>query len=126
MSLFFLSLWSLFNLLQFIINSTNPTWNETKYILIHNLNDQLILSIYDYNGHRKNTKIAFAMFELAGLIEDASQDDIISPLLKEGKNRGELRYDIRFYPVIEDEAGKQEVLDSSKFVFFGRVFGSFY
>ena len=47
-------------------------------------------------------------------MEDAEHDDIISPVLRDGKPRGELRYDVHYYPVIEAEAGKEEVADSSK------------
>ncbi len=118
MSLFFSFFWVF--VIYIIHYSSNPTWNETKYILINNLNDQLILSVYDYNGRRKNTKVAFATFELGRLIEDASQEDLVSPLLKEGKNKGELRYDVTFYPVVENEVGvgKEEILDSSEFASF--------
>jgi Ca2+-dependent lipid-binding protein len=48
------------------------------------------------------------------LVEDAEHDDIVSPVLKDGKSRGELRYDVHYYPVIEPVEGKEEVADSSK------------
>ncbi len=47
-------------------------------------------------------------------MEDTEHDDIISPVLRDGKPRGELRYDVHYYPVIEPVAGKEEVVDSSK------------
>lgn len=47
-------------------------------------------------------------------MEDAEHNDIVTPLLRDGKNRGELRYDVRFYPVVEPEPGKEELADSSK------------
>ncbi|RDB28789.1 Uncharacterized protein PYUK71.03c [Hypsizygus marmoreus] len=93
-------------------NTYNPTWMETKFILINSLNESLMLNLWDYNDHRKNTLMSSVAFELSKLAEDATQEDIQSTLLKDGKERGELRYDVSFYPVLEAEEGK-EAVDSS-------------
>lgn len=100
--------------LIFCSYSYNPTWNETKYLLINNLTERLFLSVYDYNEHRKNTKIASASFDLNQLVEEVEHENIVSPLLRDGKSRGELRYDVHYYSVIEPEPGKEEVADTSK------------
>ncbi|KAF9535478.1 C2 domain-containing protein [Crepidotus variabilis] len=89
---------------KYKLNTYNPTWMETKYILVNNLTEQLIFNLWDYNDHRKNTKLSAASFQLQKLLEDSTQEDIVSPLLKEGKERGELRYDVNFFPVIEPES----------------------
>ncbi|CAA7258740.1 unnamed protein product [Cyclocybe aegerita] len=94
-------------------NTYNPTWMETKYILVNSLHETLVLSLYDYNDHRKNTLMSSAQFDLGKLQEDSTQEDIVSPLLKDGKERGELRYDVNYFPVLEPEEGKEEVLDST-------------
>lgn len=91
---------------------------ETKYLIINSLNDRLDLSVMDFNDHRKNTLMGTATFEFGKLAEDATQEGIVSPLLRDGKERGELRYDVTYYPVIEVEEGKEELLDSSEFLFF--------
>lgn len=52
-------------------------------------------------------------FELSKLAEDATQEGIVAPLLKDGKERGELRYDVSFYPVLEAEEDK-DAADSCK------------
>jgi len=85
------------------------------YILVSNLNESLLFNVFDNNDHLKNTKLSSASFELSKLLEDATQDDIISPLLKDGKNRGELRFDLHYFPVVEPEPGKEEIMDSSEF-----------
>lgn len=54
-------------------------------------------------------------------MEDAEHDDVLTPLLRDGKNRGELRYDVHFYPVVEPEVGKEEVADSSKLLLYDEV-----
>lgn len=93
--------------------SYNPTWMETKFILINSLNESLILSLYDYNDHRKNALLSSTSFELGPLVEDATREGIEATLLKDGKERGILRYDVSYYPVIKPEEGKEQV-DTSK------------
>jgi Ca2+-dependent lipid-binding protein len=94
-------------------NTFNPTWMENKFILIHSLKELMVLNVYDYNDHRKDTKLGAVNFPLSKLVEDQTHEDIVSAILHDGKDHGELRYDINYFPVIEDEEGKQEVLDST-------------
>ncbi|KAF8213474.1 C2 domain-containing protein [Mycena galopus ATCC 62051] len=93
-------------------NTYNPTWMETKFILINSLAESLVLSLFDYNEHRKNTLLGSASFELAQLQDDATREGIEAALLKDGKERGTLRYDVSYFPVIKPEEGKEE-LDTS-------------
>lgn len=61
-----------------------------------------------------------ATFELGKLNEDATQEGIESKILKDGKERGELRFDVSFYPVLKPQKvdGKEEELpDTSESVF---------
>ncbi|KAJ3886025.1 C2 domain-containing protein [Lentinula edodes] len=92
-------------------NTYNPTWMETKFVLVNSLSETLNLNLYDFNDHRKDTLLGTATFELAQLQEDAVREGLTSPLLKDGKDRGELKYDISFYPVLKPEEG-QEVPDT--------------
>ncbi|KAJ7770832.1 C2 domain-containing protein [Mycena maculata] len=87
-------------------NTYNPTWMETKFILVNSLTESLVLSLYDYNEHRKNALLSSTSFELAPLADDATREGIEAPLLKDGKERGTLRYGISYYPVIKPEEGK--------------------
>ncbi|GLB36472.1 putative tricalbin [Lyophyllum shimeji] len=87
-------------------NTYNPTWMETKFLLVQSLNESLVLNLYDYNEHRKDNLMGSATFELSKLIEDATHEGIRSTLLKDGKERGELRYDVSFYPVLEPVEGE--------------------
>ncbi|TFY64762.1 hypothetical protein EVG20_g5845 [Dentipellis fragilis] len=93
----------------------NPTWNETKFLLVNNLTDNLILSVYDYNEHRKDTELGASTFELSKLVEDATQENLEIPILKDGKDRGELRFDVTYYPVLKPEmnaSGVEELPES--------------
>jgi len=94
-------------------NTYNPTWMEHKFVLLNALNESLVLSLRDHNDHRKSALLGSATFELSKLVEDASQEDITSHILLDGKDKGELRYDLSWYPVLEAEEGK-ELGESSK------------
>ena len=90
----------------------NPSWGETKFLLVNSLADTLTLSVYDWNEHRRDSELGTATFELGKLIEDASQEGIETKILKDGKDRGEIRYDVSFYPVLKPTKvdGKEEEL----------------
>lgn len=73
----------------------------------------MVFNLMDFNDHRKDTALGSVNFPLSKLLEDQTLDDIVSVILQDGKENGELRYDVNYYPVIEVEEGKEEVLDSS-------------
>jgi Ca2+-dependent lipid-binding protein len=72
----------------------------------------------DYNELRKDTEIGACIFELAKLYEDATQEDLSLPILKDGKQRGDLRFDVSYFPVLKpqvNESGVEELPESSEF-----------
>ena len=94
-------------------SSYNPSWGETKFILVNNLTESLVFSVLDYNEHRKDSEMGAATFDLTKLQEDATHEGIESKIIKDGKERGELRYDVSFYPVLKPQkidGGKEEEL----------------
>lgn len=101
-----------------ICNRTNPSWNETKFLLVNSLQEALILNVMDFNDHRKDTQLGAVSFELSKLLEDATQEGLERPILKEGKDKGNLRFDVNFYPVLKpqvDPSGVvQELPETSK------------
>jgi Ca2+-dependent lipid-binding protein len=78
------------------------------------LGESLVFNLWDYNDHRKNTRLGAATFDMAVLQDDASQEGILSPILLDGKERGELKYDITFYPVLKPEEGQEHPPETSK------------
>lgn len=76
-----------------------------------------MLTVFDYNDHRKDTELGAAVFDLSKLQEDATQDGIELPVLREGKDKGLLRFDVNFYPVLKpqvDQSGIEELPETSK------------
>ncbi|KAI5991533.1 C2 domain-containing protein [Pisolithus albus] len=92
-------------------NTYNPTWAETKFILVNTLQEPLVLNVMDYNEHRKDTKLGSATFDLQKLQDDATLEGIERHLLKDGKERGLLRFNLSYYPVLKPEMveGKEQL-----------------
>ena len=85
---------------------------ETKFLLVNSLTENLILRVLDYNDHRANTDLGFATFDLQALEQDATQENLERQILKDGKERGTIKFDVNFYPVLKSEkdAGGVETL----------------
>lgn len=84
-----------------IVNlSTNPRWNETKYILLNNLNDMLSLNIKDWNEHRPDSDLGIVHFDLKSLLEDGQQENKLLDAILDGKPRGQLKIDAIYFPVL--------------------------
>ncbi len=90
---------------------------ETKFLLVNSLAESLVLSVFDYNDHRKNSELGFATFDMAKLREDATWEGVEQSVLKDGKEKGLLRFDISFFPVLKpDLTGTEPLPDSSECV----------
>ena len=90
-------------------------------MLINSLTEQLVFNVYDWNEHRKDSELGLATFDLSKLAEDAVQEGIEAKVLKDGKERGDLRFDLSFYPVLKpqqiDGGKEEEIPDTSKYCF---------
>jgi len=81
--------------------SNNPRWNETHYIIISSYNDSLDIEVFDYNDIRKDKKLGSASFPLEGVEEVYEHENQHLELNSDGKARGQVLCDIRFFPVVE-------------------------
>ncbi|OAP56290.1 hypothetical protein AYL99_09469 [Fonsecaea erecta] len=81
----------------------NPRWNETLYIIITNLTDSLTLQVYDYNDVRKDKHLGTATFALDRLEGAYEHENLTLDVLANGKHRGVVSCDVRFFPVLEPE-----------------------
>jgi len=85
---------------------------ETKFLLVNSLTESLVLAVMDYNDHRKDTEIGAASFDMSKLREDSTHEGVEASVLKDGKERGKVRFDVSFYPVLKasvDNGGKEEL-----------------
>lgn len=83
------------------MGTRNPVWNETKFVLVSALTGTLGMTVWDYNEHRKDNELGSVNWELNKLVEDSSIDGIVENVLLDGKERGEIKYDVSFFPVIK-------------------------
>lgn len=84
-----------------IKENANPHWNETHYIIVTSFNDSLDMDIFDYNDIRKDKKLGSASFALDNLEEIYEHENERLELVLDGKARGVLLCDVRFFPVLE-------------------------
>lgn len=85
-----------------IRDTSDPRWNETHYVIITSFNDSLDIMLYDYNDIRKDKELGVASFPLERLEELEAYEHERLEVIANGKARGMLNVDIRFFPVLEE------------------------
>ena len=96
--------------------NANPRWNETIYIILVSLVDTLTFQIYDWNEYRKDKELGIATFALDNLEQAADHENLQLEVMANGKARGILQADVRFFPVLEGrklEDGNMEAAPES-------------
>ncbi|KAI9784218.1 MAG: hypothetical protein M1816_001040 [Peltula sp. TS41687] len=84
-----------------IKENANPRWNETHYIIVTSLYDTLSLQVYDFNEFRKDRELGIASFALEQLQTAPEHENLHLEVSANGKARGMLQADVRFFPVLE-------------------------
>ena len=84
-----------------VTGNANPRWNDTIYIIITNLTDSLTLQIYDFNEYRKDKELGTASFPLDQLESVTEHENLQLEVLANGKARGLVQADVRFFPVLQ-------------------------
>ncbi|TEA16499.1 Uncharacterized protein C8034_v001273 [Colletotrichum sidae] len=82
-------------------DTSNPRWNETHYIIITSFNDSLDIQVFDYNDFRKHKELGVASFSLDHVEELAVHENERLEVIADGKVRGFVSCDVRFFPVLE-------------------------
>ena len=96
---------------KIIKENSSPKWNETKYVIVTSFNDILTLTTFDYNEYRKDKELGSATFPLERVQEVTDHENEQLEVLANGKSRGAISADFRFFPVLEGrtlEDGKKE------------------
>ncbi|SPN96938.1 probable putative transmembrane protein [Cephalotrichum gorgonifer] len=92
-------------------DTANPRWNETHYIIITTFHDSLDVQVFDYNDMRKDKELGVASFALEKLEEETEHENQRIEVLSDGKVRGVLSCDVRFFPILggqKNEDGTEE------------------
>lgn len=92
---------------SYIENTQNPKWNETHFVLLNNLNDILCFQVLDRNVGRKDVEIGVANLNLKDVDENQNAiEDLNLTVLRSGKPVGEIKADVRWFPVSKPEKKK--------------------
>lgn len=59
------------------------------------------MKVFDYNDHRPDSDLGTVSFDLKSLADDGEQPDLIGEVILDGKTRGQVRYDLKYYPVLK-------------------------
>jgi Ca2+-dependent lipid-binding protein len=86
---------------KIIKENANPRWNETKYVIVTSFNESLTMQIFDYNEYRKDKELGTATFPLERVQEVTEYENEQLEVMANGKARGILSADVRFFPVLE-------------------------
>ena len=94
-----------------IEDNPNPRWNETHYLIVTSFNDTLDIQVFDKNDFRKSKELGVASFRMEDLEELNIHENERLEVIGDGKARGVVSCDLRFFPVLEaakNEEGKLE------------------
>ncbi|KAK9240814.1 C2 domain-containing protein [Lipomyces kononenkoae] len=81
-------------------DTSNPKWNETKILLVKSLTDALTMELLDFNDVRKDRSLGTITFPLEVLESQPEKQNIVGKVLQNGKERGEVVFDVRYFPIL--------------------------
>ncbi|OIW34548.1 tricalbin [Coniochaeta ligniaria NRRL 30616] len=84
-------------------DTSNPRWSETHYVIVTSFNDSLDIQIFDFNDFRKDKEMGCASFLLENFEEINEYENERLDVISDGKIRGVLSCDLRFFPVLEPQ-----------------------
>ncbi|KAJ1900317.1 Tricalbin-2 [Kickxella alabastrina] len=76
-----------------------PSWNETLKLLIYSKTDTINLEVFDWNSVGKDEKIGFVSYPMQTLLDQAEAEGITLPIKMGESERGQLSFDMSYYPV---------------------------
>lgn len=88
-------------------DTLSPKWNETKHILVNNLNQKLYFKCYDYNAFLKDALIGQAEIELDSLLQTPLLEYQKTTLQVSNSNRGTITYSLHWFPA-ENKANEDD------------------
>lgn len=84
-----------------ITQNANPRWGDTVNIILTSLREPLTLHVFDYNEYRKDKELGVCNFSLEQLEHQHEHENLQLDVLAQGRARGVLQADVRFFPVLE-------------------------
>jgi len=81
--------------------NANPRWTETVNVILTSLREPLTIQLFDHNDYRKDKELGVATFNLEQLEHQDEFENQSLEIIANGRARGTVSCDIRFFPVLE-------------------------
>ena len=81
--------------------NANPRWNETINVILTSLREPLTIQVFDYNEYRKDKELGVCTWNLEQLAHINNHENAQLEVIANGRPRGVVQADIRFFPVLE-------------------------
>ncbi|KAF9331752.1 hypothetical protein BG006_005409 [Podila minutissima] len=103
-----------------INNNLNPSWDEIHYVPVNSIKQAIDFTVFDYEKLKKDRSLGRARFDMNEIVEEQQDKlgysakaavDRWAPLMqKDGTEKGELHYEVSFFPSLKlaYEATEQE------------------
>ncbi|WFD29258.1 hypothetical protein MSPP1_000265 [Malassezia sp. CBS 17886] len=84
-------------------NTYQPTFKETKYLVLSKLEGLLRLTTFDFNTNRPDTRLGVTTFNLESLAEEPSPGQLNKAIMHDGRPSGSIQFSLTFLPVMQPE-----------------------
>ncbi|CAI4064759.1 hypothetical protein SUVZ_08G1240 [Saccharomyces uvarum] len=84
-------------------DTLNPVWDETLYVLLNSFTDPLTISVFDKRAKLKDKVLGRIQYNLNSLHDKSTQRNIKARFLRNSKPVGDLTFDLRFFPTLEEK-----------------------
>lgn len=90
--------------------SSNPTFKETKHVLIKELQGLMVLALMDDKGSRPHTRLGVTQVDLSSLVENPSPGQMNKVIMYGDKALGSVQFSLDYFPVMKPEVGPDGLL----------------
>ncbi|KAJ1921031.1 Tricalbin-2 [Mycoemilia scoparia] len=81
-------------------DTLNPTWDETKVILVYKPTENLQLDVFDWNNVGKDEQLGSISIPIKDFEEEPEQEGINKTITHGTKENGRLNFDASYFPVV--------------------------
>lgn len=88
-------------------DTVQPTYKETKFVLLQKLQGLLTLVVYDFNDRRPDTRLGSTTFDLSTLETNPEPGQLNKAVMYNGKTpHGSMQFSLSYYPVLKPETAE--------------------
>lgn len=87
-------------------STIQPTYKETKFLLLKDLQGLLTLTLFDYNGNRPDTRLGVTNVDLSTLAENPEPGQLNKAVMYNEKQHGSVQFSMSYYPVLKPETAE--------------------